>query len=87
MTTINASILRIIDQNTSDNDEKNMVISILQHNECEKLHELIAAIDNTNSLRQFCNDYDGDLDDELIPRMIHAFFRDIIDADYVLGKT
>ena len=84
---ISTSILRIIDQNTSDNDEKTLVISVLQHNECEKLHELLAIIDCTDSLKRFCNNYEVDLDDELIPRMIHAFFRDIIDADYVLGQT
>ena len=84
---ISTSILRIIDQNTSDNDEKTLVISVLQHNECEKIHELLAIIDCTDSLRQFCNNYDVNLDDELIPRMIHAFFRDIIDADYVVGHT
>ncbi len=87
MTTISTSILRIIDHNTSDNDEKTLVISVLQHNECEKLHELLATIDCTDSLKRFCNDYDVDLDDELIPRMIDAFFRDIIDADYVVGHT
>lgn len=43
-------ILRIMDQNTSDNDEKTLVISVLQHNECEKLHELLAIIDCTDSL-------------------------------------
>ena len=63
-----------------------MVISVLQHNECEKLHELLGVIDSTNSLRQFCNDYDVDLDDELIPRMIHAFFRDIIDTGYTASQ-
>ena len=63
-------------------------MSVLQHNECEKLHELLAFIDNTaDSLKRFCSDYDVDLDDELIPRMVHAFFRDIIDTDYAVCQT
>ena len=79
---ISESILRIIDHNTADNDEKAQVVSVLQLNEGEKLHQLLALISCTEGVKQFCEEYSVQLDDELIPRLFHAFFRDIVDTDY-----
>ena len=43
---ISQSILRIIDYNTADNDEKTLVVSVLQLNEGEKLHQLLAQCED-----------------------------------------
>ena len=75
------SILRIIDYNTADNDEKALVASVLQLNEGEKLHQLLALISCTEGVKRFCEEHNVQLDDELIPRLFHAFFRDIVDTD------
>ena len=80
---ISEDILRIIDYNTCHNEEKALVISALEHNGSEKLDELLALIDCTGGMKRFCMDYDIDdidLDEELIPRVIHNFFRNIIDT-------
>ena len=79
---ISESILRIIDYNTADSDEKTLLLSVLQLNEGEKLHQLLALISCTEGVKQFCEEYSVQLDDELIPRLFHAFFRDIVDTDY-----
>ena len=79
---ISQSILRIIDYNTADNDEKTLVVSVLQLNEGEKLHQLLALISCTEGVKRFCEEHNVQLDDELIPRLFHVFFRDIVDTDY-----
>ena len=79
---ISESILRIIDYNTADSDEKTLVVSVLQLNEGEKLHQLLAVMSCSEGMKQFCEEYGVQLDDELIPRLFHAFFRDIVDTDY-----
>ncbi len=64
------SILRIIDYNTADNDEKALVASVLQLNEGEKLHQLLALISCTEGVGRFCEEYNLQLDDELIPTFV-----------------
>ena len=79
---ISESIIRMIDHNTADSDEKTLLLSVLQLNEGEKLHQLLALISCTEGVKRFCEEYSVQLDDELIPRLFHAFFRDIVDTDY-----
>lgn len=80
MAMISEDILRIIDYTMCHNEEKALVISAYEHNGSEKLDELLALIDCTGGMKQFCTYYDIDLDEELIPKMIHNFFRNIIDT-------
>ena len=72
----------MIDHNTADNDEKALVVSVLQLNEGEKLHQLLALISCTDGVKRFCEEYSVQLDDKLIRRLFRAFFRDIVDTDY-----
>ena len=51
---ISESILRIIDYNTADSDEKTLVVSVLQLNEGEKLHQLLALMSCSEGMKQFC---------------------------------
>ena len=68
--------------NTADNDEKTLVVSVLQLNEIEKLYQLLALMSCSEGVKQLCEEYSVQLDDELIPILFHAFFRDIVDTDY-----
>ena len=71
---ISESILRIIDYNTADNDEKALVVSVLQLNEGEKLHQLLALVICTEGVKGFCEEHNVQLDDEHIPKFVGGSF-------------